>query len=405
MDPVPRLPAELDDLILDHLRDDRRTLRACALTCSGWLPRAHYHLFRSIYLDWSNCYSFSRLLASNPALASYVGTLEIEGAFGIFTMDRLHGATLDAWLRAIPPWLPQRLANLKNLELALLTIDTELVRRFFGQLLGVTHLTLWACALTSLDVFPELCLSLPQLKYLSIAFPQEWETSSQWISPTWASRSRPCLEIIELTSICDSFKMLQWLAEQGLHHSVHTLSCMRVPWAGMSLLADALNAFAPTLRNLRIGVGDSTTVPEPMRDESWGCLAFAPLPSLTTLTLDIHTARLSVLPYTLHLLSQLSARALRTLIFAVKCSEYDAAALIPWTRIAQVAARFAQEAGLARVLVRVRERESAEPELVRVDVRRGVGSAVDLEEMERIVREAFKAQGMGTLIAFEHVVR
>ena len=137
-------------------------------------------------------------------------------------------------------------------------------------------------------------------------------------------------------------------------------------------------------------------------DNGWTSPTFAPLPALTTLTLDVHTARLSAVPYTLYLLSQLSAPALHDLVFAVKCGEYDTASLIPWKRIAEVSARFAPR--LARVLISVRERESAEPELVRVGTRVGI-AAVDLEEMERNVRVAFEAQKMGGLVAFEHVVQ
>ncbi|OSD06473.1 hypothetical protein PYCCODRAFT_1383488 [Trametes coccinea BRFM310] len=403
----PRLPPELCDLILDQLHEDKRALRVCALTSHDWLTRAQFHLFRSIYLDWSNCYSFSRLLSNNPSLADHMKTLEIEGAFGIFSMDRLHGATLDAWLRSVPPWLPHRLTNLTNLELALLTIDADLVHRFFGQLPSVTHLTLWACALTTFDVFAELFLSLPRIKRLSIAFIQEWEANPHPVSRAEQGRSRPQLEVIELTSSCDNFKVLKWLVDEGLHHGVRTLSCTRVPWAGLGALGDALRAFAPNLQDLRIGVGDSTTATDIAHDTAWACPTFAPLPSLTTLTLDIHTARLPAVPYTLYLLSQLCVPALRTLIFAVKCGEYDTAALIPWSRIAEVVQgpATAGNGKLNRVLVSVREREGSEPELIRVDTRGRVGVGVDLEEMERNVRAAFEAQGLGKLIAFEHVGR
>ncbi|KAJ3002236.1 hypothetical protein NUW54_g5957 [Trametes sanguinea] len=141
--------------------------------------------------------------------------------------------------------------------------------------------------------------------------------------------------------------------------------------------------------DLRIGVGDSTTATDIAHDTAWACPTFAPLPSLTTLTLDIHTARLPAVPYTLYLLSQLCVPALRTLIFAVKCGEYDTAALIPWARIAEVlqGPATAGNGVLERVLRGARR------------------AAVDLEEMERNVRAAFEAQGLGKLVAFEHVER
>ncbi|KAI0359969.1 hypothetical protein OH77DRAFT_1509222 [Trametes cingulata] len=421
MTSAPVLPPELCDHILDFLSDDKPTLRACALTARDWLPRAQHHLFRSIYLDWSNCYAFSRLLAAAPALAAHVATLEIEGAFGIFSMDRLHGATLDAWLRAVPAWLPPRLTHLTKLELALLTIDADLVRRFFGVLRGVEHLTLWACALTTFDVFVDLFRSFPRLRRLTVAFTQEWEANPCAGAPWSQADASPQLEEIELTSSCDNFKVLRWLVAQDLHRSVHTLSCTRVPWAGLCALGEVLDAFAGTLQNLRIGLGDSMTATDLPNGGDWACPRFSALLALRTLTLDIHTARLSAVPYTLYLLAQLAAPALRTLVFAVRCGEFDTAFLIPWDRIAEVAARFAKAGGaegqgaeggegaregegqgLQRVMVSVRERESADPELVRVDARKGFAQ-VDVAEMERSVRAAFGAQDMGGIVEFERL--
>ncbi|KAI0833354.1 hypothetical protein BC628DRAFT_1406428 [Trametes gibbosa] len=402
------LPPELCDHILDQLQDDKPALRSCALTTRSWLPRVQHHLFRSVYLDWSNCYAFSRLLASNPLLTDHVATLEIEGAFGIFSMDRLHGATLDAWLRAVPLWLPPRLTNLTKLELALLTIDTELSSRFFNSLQSLTHLTLWACALTTFDVFAEMYLSFPKLLRLTIAFIQEWEINPHPVVPLARPNSRPQVEVIELTSTCDDFKVLKWLIAEDLHRAVHTFSCKRVPWAALCTLGEMLDAFSPTLQTLRIGLGDSMTATDLPRGTGWTCPTFTPLSALATLTLDIHTARLSGVPYMLYLLAQLSAPALRTLAFAVKCGEFDTAFLIPWTRIAEVAARFVPS-GLACVLVSVRERSRpGAPPLLHVDTRRGTvgtGGHVNFAEMERNVREAFRAQGMEGLVTFERVGR
>ncbi|KAI0790675.1 hypothetical protein C8Q75DRAFT_806073 [Abortiporus biennis] len=49
IDPEPTaefggLSPELCDMILDYLHDDQAALKACSLTCKGWLPRSQYHL-------------------------------------------------------------------------------------------------------------------------------------------------------------------------------------------------------------------------------------------------------------------------------------------------------------------------------------------------------------------------
>ncbi|KAG5653461.1 hypothetical protein H0H81_000230 [Sphagnurus paluster] len=49
----PTLPAELIDIIIDHLHSDVQALKACILTSKTWVPSCRYHLFQSIHLDLS----------------------------------------------------------------------------------------------------------------------------------------------------------------------------------------------------------------------------------------------------------------------------------------------------------------------------------------------------------------
>jgi len=43
-----RLPQEVWDHVLDHLRDDRKTLVACSLTCRAWVPATRWNLWHTI---------------------------------------------------------------------------------------------------------------------------------------------------------------------------------------------------------------------------------------------------------------------------------------------------------------------------------------------------------------------
>lgn len=401
MSPAPVLPPELYDQIIDYLHDDTKVLQQCALATRNLLPRARHYLFHSIYIDWSNCYAFTRLLASNPKLAIHVATLEIEGALGIFSMDRLHGATLDAWLRAIPHTFSSQLSNLVKLELALITIDAELVRRVFGRLSGINHLTLWACSLTSFDVFVELFASYPRLTRLSITYTQEWETCAPKEVVFPEGTVLPELEIVELTSGCDNFKVLKWLIAQNLHRSIHTLSCARVPWATLPSLAHILSALSPHLHTLRVGFWDHNSYDE-LSSVSWSLPVFASLSALTSLTLDIHTNRLPEVPYTLFLISRLSVPTLRSLTFAVKCGENDASVHvphIPWARLAEASARVARVTQLERVVVSARERVEEDGVAAGGLAARGV-PALNFAQMEAKVQEAFTAQGLDNLLTF-----
>lgn len=50
---APRLPQELCEEILGHLRDDKKALKECSVVCKDWLPRASVHLFHTF--RWPPC--------------------------------------------------------------------------------------------------------------------------------------------------------------------------------------------------------------------------------------------------------------------------------------------------------------------------------------------------------------
>ncbi|KAI0714331.1 hypothetical protein C8T65DRAFT_607315 [Cerioporus squamosus] len=386
------LPPELWDCVLDSLHDDRPSLRQCALTSRNWRPRAQHHLFRSIYIDWSTCDAFTRLLQSNPSLGAHVANMEIEGAFGFFSLDRLHGITLDKWLRATPTTLSQLLGNLTKLDLALITIDAELVRCVFGRLTTVTQLTLYACALTSFDAFVELFFSYPGLKRLNVAWIQEWETSQSQDAPIPQGTPIPQLEAAVFTSTRDNLKVPRWLIAQGLHRSIHTITFWRVEWQHFSAVSLLLAALAPTLCSLRVG-WDHAVAPD-----DWSHPVMAPLPCLSSLTVDFHTGRAVTIPYTLFLLSRLSVPALHTLTFAITIKDIVTSQEVPWARLAEASARIARAAPLRHVVVSAGVRDEAD----------GVnpvfpGRQLPLEVyelMEHRMAEAFGAQGLEWTVSF-----
>lgn len=46
-----RLPQEIIDMIIDYFHDDKRSLVACSVVSSAWLPAARHHLFYTHRLD------------------------------------------------------------------------------------------------------------------------------------------------------------------------------------------------------------------------------------------------------------------------------------------------------------------------------------------------------------------
>ena len=50
---ITLVPQELADDIIDHLHDDKQSLRSCSLVCRSWLPSSSVHLFRR--MRWPPC--------------------------------------------------------------------------------------------------------------------------------------------------------------------------------------------------------------------------------------------------------------------------------------------------------------------------------------------------------------
>ncbi|KAG5638216.1 hypothetical protein H0H81_001217 [Sphagnurus paluster] len=100
--PIPRLPQELVDHIIDHLYDDTLTLNSCSLVCHAWLPTSRLHLFSKISLKVTPavapselCKRLHRLLTSSPYIIPYIRELDVlEGS-------PLGGAQAQA--QAVPP--------------------------------------------------------------------------------------------------------------------------------------------------------------------------------------------------------------------------------------------------------------------------------------------------------------
>lgn len=87
---MPRVPVELQDMILDYLHADIPTLRTCARVCKSWLPRTRTHLFRTITLHGSAPATLLLFaLKDEPLLAHYVQRLTLTGAHDWPTLLKL----------------------------------------------------------------------------------------------------------------------------------------------------------------------------------------------------------------------------------------------------------------------------------------------------------------------------
>lgn len=78
------LPIEVCELIINEClnfiwTDCNKTLRACALTCSAWLPRSQFNLYREVHLWYSESVAqITDTFIARPELAGYVRAFDIS---------------------------------------------------------------------------------------------------------------------------------------------------------------------------------------------------------------------------------------------------------------------------------------------------------------------------------------
>ncbi|GJE95360.1 hypothetical protein PsYK624_115440 [Phanerochaete sordida] len=84
------LPAELVDLVIYELQDDRYSLRSCSLVCKSWAPRPSAHLFKSLRARfnigtagqpdlWKTpFYEFCGLIATSPRVSTHIQNLTMS---------------------------------------------------------------------------------------------------------------------------------------------------------------------------------------------------------------------------------------------------------------------------------------------------------------------------------------
>ncbi|KAI0784845.1 hypothetical protein C8Q75DRAFT_777824 [Abortiporus biennis] len=70
-----KVPQEILDAIIDHLKDDKRTLRACCLVSRSWVSRSQGHIHYETGVSWLWSYDPSRY--SSPNIASLVRKLNL----------------------------------------------------------------------------------------------------------------------------------------------------------------------------------------------------------------------------------------------------------------------------------------------------------------------------------------
>ncbi|CAL1711933.1 unnamed protein product [Somion occarium] len=83
--PFPReFFPEIVDLILDHLHDDKASLKACSLVCKAWLTSCRFHLFYELHVPYCTTIAdvgfepFADFLYDHPSVRGFIRKLVLK---------------------------------------------------------------------------------------------------------------------------------------------------------------------------------------------------------------------------------------------------------------------------------------------------------------------------------------
>lgn len=80
------IPAEIRDIIIDYLRDDHRSLKACSLVCHAWLDSSRYHLFYNFLVRPGHHLAFKGVLENTDSpIGRHIQSLCLQTGYGSTT--------------------------------------------------------------------------------------------------------------------------------------------------------------------------------------------------------------------------------------------------------------------------------------------------------------------------------
>ncbi|KAJ7617019.1 hypothetical protein B0H17DRAFT_651744 [Mycena rosella] len=214
------LPQELVDKIVSELRNDIPALCTCALISRDFLPWSRLHLFSSVRLTGGNFYAFRTLIASSPAVASYVRRLEMPLM-----------ASLPAFV-LLPPESMARLPNLTKLSTHCDPFGFRHLSAAQHRILSDTtrHLTSVELSIDRFWTLPEWAALLngcATLKNLAIhADPTAlWSEDVGLEMPVAPPEDAPRLRTLRISGDCKVLGPLgAWLLPSGFLVALHTLA-------------------------------------------------------------------------------------------------------------------------------------------------------------------------------------
>jgi hypothetical protein len=206
--PMPRLPQELVEEIIDHLSNDYSSLKSFSLVCTDFVPRCRSHLFGTCTLGPKNILAFHDLLR-DPRGCTFLPHVRAIMAFRYSWHDN------DHYFNTIAPDL-RRLTSVRSLQMKLvIVVDDSNADSFFrtGFVTGFPHVTdlVLTCNFDGYDaaqpapIVDMICM-LPALQCLVV----REMSDSAIVEPTAPALPPPALRILRLSAYSVG-PILSWL--------------------------------------------------------------------------------------------------------------------------------------------------------------------------------------------------
>ena len=174
------LPAEILDLIIDHLHDEPNALKTCCVVSKSWVPRTRRHLFAHVKLyaleshveRWKKAFPDP---SNSPA--HHTRTLTVNGTPGIGSPNE----SVDGWIRAF--------RNVVHLDLSF--VGRVAFFQFRGFPPAVRSLRLSSSILEAFD----LICSFPLLEDLSLVNLHHGDGADLWNPPLTSPKLTGALDL------------------------------------------------------------------------------------------------------------------------------------------------------------------------------------------------------------------
>lgn len=100
----PVLIAELTDLFIDHLWDDKHALASCSLVAKSWVNRSRFHLFNSVTVKTAEGLQGFRDIVSSVPACRHIQSLSLENPKVDFQKShyRLSPSYISLLVRSLP---------------------------------------------------------------------------------------------------------------------------------------------------------------------------------------------------------------------------------------------------------------------------------------------------------------